>query len=61
MSLKKHDDGFQGWKPLAYGDVWESMSSEERRAAWRGDIYLGCGGAIFIAYILPHLIHWIIK
>jgi hypothetical protein len=61
MSVPKHDNGFQGWRPFAYGDVWDKMSSNERRSAWRRDIYLGCGGAISIAYVLPHLINWIMK
>lgn len=49
------------WRPFAYGETWDKMSSEDRRTARRGDIYLGFGGAVFIAFILPTLMHWIIK
>jgi hypothetical protein len=50
--MPKTDDGFQGWRPWAHGDIWDQMTSPQRRSAFRWDLILGVGGAGLIYVLL---------
>lgn len=46
--MPKTDDGFQGWRPWAHGDIWDRMTSPERRSAFLGDVIFAFGGAALL-------------
>jgi len=40
MSKKKIPRWQQGWRPGAFGDVWDRMTPEQRRRAFSGDLII---------------------
>jgi hypothetical protein len=49
--MPKTDNGFQGFRPHAYGDVWDAMSSPERRRAFWSDMVVAAIGATIIYWM----------
>lgn len=45
---------FQGWRPWAFGDVWDRMSPRDRRIAFWSDIAVAGAGCAII-YVLSLL------
>lgn len=56
----KTDNKFQGWRPFAYGDVWDKMTSPQRRFAFWTDIACAFGGAAII-YFGVEIMQWITR
>lgn len=46
--MPKTDNGFQGWRPWAHGDVWDRMTSPQRRFAFWSDIVVAALGALAV-------------
>lgn len=49
--MPKDDDGFQGWRPWAFGDVWDKMSSKERRFAFWSDWAVALAGVFLMLWL----------
>lgn len=41
----------QGWRPNAYGDVWDRMTPEARRSAFIGDVAIIGAALLFFAVL----------
>lgn len=51
--MPKTDDGFQGLRPSdsTYGEVWDAMTSPERRFAFWSDLIVAILGATLIYWL----------
>lgn len=43
---------FQGFRPEIFGDVWDKMSTKQRRWAFYTDMIMAVSGAFLIFYLL---------
>jgi hypothetical protein len=49
--MPKTDDGFQGNRPNAFGDVWDRMTSPQRRITFWSDIAIGLAGTALVYWL----------
>lgn len=50
--MPRTDDGFQGFRPHAFGPTWDAMTSRQRRRAFWGDVALGVAGTALLWWLL---------
>jgi hypothetical protein len=46
--MPQTDNRFQGWRPGAFGDVWDRMTPAQRRSAFRSDLIVAIIGALAV-------------
>lgn len=53
MNKHEHDNKtkFEGFRPLAFGDVWDQMTPKERRFAFYTDLIVAIIGAIIVYFL----------
>jgi len=59
--MPKTDGGFQGWRPAVFGAVWDRMTSQQRRKAWRSDLIVAIIGALAIYFLVSWWLHHFTK
>lgn len=45
---------FRGWRPGAFGDIWDRMSPAERRWALWSDVVIGIFGALLVYLVVRY-------